>query len=102
MRKRSPRWLRSLAALGFVLSAASCGRNAPPPPATHTVTIEAMRYTPETLTVRAGDTVVWVNKDMFPHTATAVSGAFDSGAIASDASWSQQMKTAGEYPYTCT
>src|SRR5688500_5792814 len=37
-------------------------------PATHTIVIAGMKYSPETLTVKRGDIVVWVNKDFFPHT----------------------------------
>ena len=95
-------WLRRFAALGLLLSVAACGRSpAEPPPAVYTVTIDAMRFTPETLTVRTGDTVVWVNKDMVPHTATATGGGFDSKVIAAGQSWSQRMTAAGDVPYVC-
>ena len=40
-------------------------------PATHVVVIEQMRFDPPALTVQPGDRVVWVNKDLFPHTASA-------------------------------
>lgn len=88
-------------------SAPACGREpaqASPPPATHTVTIESMRFSPATLTVRPGDTVRWVNKDMFAHTATAA-GVFDSGEIAPGQSWARTWPAtpgAGEVPYLCT
>ena len=39
--------------------------------ATHKIVIEAMKFTPEILTVHPGDKVVWINKDFFPHTATS-------------------------------
>ena len=71
-------------------------------PAKHTVTIEGTRFSPETLTVAAGDTVVWVNKDIIPHTATANSKAFDSGMLSPDASWTYTAKTKGDFPYVCT
>ncbi|HEX6212694.1 MAG TPA: cupredoxin family copper-binding protein [Methylomirabilota bacterium] len=71
-------------------------------PATHTVVIEGMRFVPEVLTVKAGDTVVWVNRDLFPHTATAESDAFDSGLIAADSSWRHTPAAQGEFPYVCT
>jgi plastocyanin len=32
-----------------------------------------MRVQPEMLTVERGDTIVWVNKDIVPHTATSTS-----------------------------
>ena len=56
-------------------------------PVTHTVTIDASSYQPARLAVQAGDTVVWVNKDVIPHTATAEDARFDSQAIAAGASW---------------
>lgn len=69
--------------------------------ATHTVVIEGVKYTPEALTVKRGDTVVWVNKDPFPHTVTA-KGAFDSNEIAAGKSWKFAARKVGEYAYTCT
>ena len=103
MRRLPMAWLRRLALPGLVLGAVACGRSpAAPPPAVHTVTIEGMRFAPQTLTVRAGDTVVWVNRDMFPHTATATGGVFDSKDIAAGGSWSHRLAAAGEFPYLCS
>jgi plastocyanin len=70
-------------------------------PATHRVTIEGLKNDPETLTVRRGDTIVWTNKDPFPHTVTAA-GKFDSRDIAADGSWKYVARTAGEFAYICT
>ncbi len=69
--------------------------------ATHTVAMDGTHFIPETLTVKRGDRVVWVNKDPFPHTATAA-GIFDSGSIAADQSWSYVARRAGEFAYVCT
>jgi plastocyanin len=69
---------------------------------THTVTIEGTSFQPERLTVAAGDTVVWINKDPFPHTATSKAGAFDSGSIAPEKSWKLTPVKAGEFDYVCT
>ena len=69
--------------------------------ATHTVKIEGMQFVPATLTVKKGDRIVWQNKDVVPHTATA-KGSFDSGSIAPDKSWSHAMAKAGSYDYVCT
>jgi len=68
---------------------------------THTVVIDGVKYVPEALTVKRGDTVIWVNKDPFPHTVTA-SGAFDSHDIAAGKSWKFTPRKAGDYAYTCT
>ena len=70
--------------------------------AVYTVTIENMQFTPLNLTVHAGDQVVFVNKDLFPHTATADGKAFDSHDIAANASWTYQTAKAGEYAYSCS
>jgi plastocyanin len=70
-------------------------------PATHRVVIDGLKYEPETLTVRRGDTIVWTNKDPFPHTVTAP-GKFDSHDIAADGSWKYVARSAREYAYICT
>ena len=69
--------------------------------ARHTVVIEGMQFTPASLTVKRGDTVVWVNKDFVAHTATAA-GRFDSGTIAANASWSHAARKTGRIDYVCT
>ena len=46
-------------------------------PRTHTVVIDAMKFGPVPADIRAGDRILWVNKDMFRHTATAKGGGFD-------------------------
>ena len=33
---------------------------------THTVAIDGVKFDPETITVKVGDTVVWINKDPSP------------------------------------
>jgi len=70
-------------------------------PQIHTVLIEGMRYQPGGLTVAVGDTVVWINRDMVPHTATSASGRFDSNEIAAGKSWTHTVQTKGEFAYTC-
>ena len=70
--------------------------------AVHTVVIENMQYNPPQLSVHRGDRIVWVNKDLFPHTVTAAARAFDSGSIAAGASWTYVAGKTGEYAYGCT
>ncbi len=72
------------------------------PGTTHTVIIENMQFNPPRLQVRPGERIVWVNRDLFPHTVTAVSRAFDSGSIAPNASWTYLARKPGEYAYGCT
>jgi plastocyanin len=70
-------------------------------PGSHTIVIEGSAFVPDTLTVKRGDTVVWQNKDPFPHTVTA-KGAFDSREIAANRSWKYTPHKAGEFAYVCT
>jgi len=85
--------LAMTAAAGFVTPAIAA--------TTHTVAMDGTRFVPETLTVKRGDRVVWVNKDPFPHTATAVP-TFNSKSIAAGHSWSYVANKSGEFAYICT
>lgn len=68
----------------------------------HTVIIENMQFSPAALTVHSGDRVVWVNQDLFPHTATAADGVFSSPPIAAGASWTYQADRPGRHRYDCS
>ena len=68
---------------------------------THTVVIDGMRFQPDTLAVRSGDTVVWRNRDLVPHTATARAG-FDSGNIDPGRTGSWTVHGDGRIDYVCT
>jgi len=70
-------------------------------PATHRVVIDGLKYEPEMLTVRRGDTIVWTNKDPFPHTVTSTAGGFDSREIAPGKSWKYTAAKKGEFAYIC-
>jgi plastocyanin len=66
----------------------------------YTVVIEAMKFEPAQLTVKPGDTVEWINKDPFPHTATAA-GKFDTGEIAAGERKSLRIMGKGTIAYVC-
>jgi plastocyanin len=66
------------------------------------VTIENVRFDPQDLTVKRGERVTWVNKDLFPHTATADAKTFDSQSIAPTGTWTWVAGKPGTYTYTCT
>ncbi len=96
----------ALVAVAIVAAATQTGRAAPPadpePGRSHTVIIEGLRFDPQTLTVRRGDRITWINRDPIPHTVTAKNGGFDSHQIAPDGSWTYVARKAGEYDYVCT
>ncbi len=93
--------IRAPLALFLCLLAASCGGEAGgAAPRSHLVEMRTFAFAPAELTVAAGDTVVWRNADILPHTATAA-GRFDSGSVAAGAEW-RWVATAGEVAYLCT
>jgi plastocyanin len=69
---------------------------------TRTVVLRGMNYLPATLVVNVGDTVVWKNEDVVPHTATDRRKNFDSGSIAPGDSWSYVANRKGTYFYYCS
>jgi plastocyanin len=72
------------------------------PHGTHRIEINGFAFKIPTAAVDVGDTVVWVNKDIVPHTVTDQDRAFDSGAIAAGSSWKLVAKTPGTFHYVCT
>jgi len=58
-------------------------------------------FVPKTLTVKAGTTITITNADSTAHTATADSGAFDSGTLKPGKSAHFTLRKAGTYAYIC-
>ena len=67
----------------------------------HVIAIRAFQYLPESLTVATGDTVIWNNTDIVPHTATAAKQTFDTGSIDAKASARFVAADTGTHPYVC-
>jgi plastocyanin len=90
--------------LGLEASQFGCSSDAREP-VTHQVEIRAMQYVPAELAVAVGDTVVWTNSDVLPHTVTSgvpSAATFDSRSIEPKQQWRYTVKTAGELAYVCT
>jgi plastocyanin len=68
----------------------------------HVIVIENVQFNPPSLTVKTGEKLTWINKDLFPHSVTASAKAFDSQAIAPNASWTWVAPKPGTYAYVCT
>lgn len=58
-------------------------------------------FAPATLTVAVGDTVVWSNADLVPHTATARDSAWDSSSIAASGTWGFIGAAPATHEYYC-
>jgi plastocyanin len=70
---------------------------------THTVLIEGMQFSPPTIRIQPGDTIVFKNRDLVPHTATAKQrDGFDSGIINPGESWVLVPPVHAAVPYVCT
>jgi plastocyanin len=75
-----------------------------PPPATTEVKIDNFSFTPTTLTVAAGTTVTWTNRDDIPHTVVSADDpkAFKSKVMDTDEKFSFTFTKAGTYTYFCS
>lgn len=93
----------ALACGAVLVSCTQSARTAERPPArTHTVMMEGMAFMPESLTVAVGDTIVWINKDLVPHTATSTTAGFDSKLVEVRKSWRYTADRKGDFDYVCS
>jgi plastocyanin len=67
-------------------------------PDVYTVEIKDMKFQPEELTVKKGDTVIWVNHDIVTHCVTEEkTKAWTSANIAAGKSWKMVVKDSADY-----
>ena len=67
-----------------------------------TVSIDNFTFTPAKLTVKAGTTVTWTNRDDIPHGIGSANNAFArSKALDTDDAFSFTFTTPGTYQYFC-
>ncbi len=71
----------------------------PIPSQTYQLNIEGFAFSPGTITIAKGDTVVWTNSDNAPHTVTG--NGFDSGTLSNEQKFSHTFDQAGTYEYKC-
>jgi plastocyanin len=119
MTKRLPLLLAAVCALALV--AAGCGSSskkttANPPAAsstqssssssssggTVTVDMKNIAFSPNSVTVKVGQTVKWVNQDTVAHNVTAQSGAFKSTNFGPGGSFTFKATKPGTFGYVCT
>jgi plastocyanin len=68
--------------------------------ATIQIVMQNLVISPAEVSAKVGDTVEWVNKDVFAHTATAKNGDFDV-TLPPNKSASFVLKKAGDVAYYC-
>ena len=86
-------------ALGL-LASIDAAALAKPAPRSFRVTIADMKFGPTPKDLRAGESIEWVNADIFRHTATARNGAFDVD-LAPKARVRTVLRKAGEVSFYC-
>jgi len=88
----------TLASLFFLFAACSKAND----PASNQVTIQNNAFSPATLTVKVGTTVIWTNKDGTPHTVTSDTGVFSSVNLNPNQTFSFMFMNKGTFNYHCT
>lgn len=66
------------------------------------VTIDNFVFEPAKLTVKAGTTVTWTNRDDIPHTVASKDRLFKSKVMDTDETYSFTFATPGEFTYFCS
>ena len=93
----------ALAAISILaLAAAAPPRPTDSVPQRHVVEIQGMAFHPAVLEVQRGDTVVWINRDIVPHTATSTQkSGWNTGSILQGKSGQYVAGHRGDDPYFC-
>ena len=73
-----------------------------PAPTTSSVSILDRSFSPRSLSISAGSTVVWTNVSSRDHNVTANDGSFASADLGGGASYSRTFTTPGTFNYFCT
>lgn len=96
-----------------LLLLAGCGKNGyggnsgtnPPPPGNtpNLVTIVNFSFSPQAITVSAGDTLTWRNDDNVGHTVTSDTGSeLNSPVLSHGQTYQHIFSASGSYPYHCS
>ncbi len=70
-------------------------------PSTTVITIGHADYSPATLTIAVGSTVIWKNRGPVAHTVTSDDGKFDSGDLPAGGTFRFTFSKSGTFPYVC-
>jgi plastocyanin len=89
-----PRWIVPIVAALMVGASISAGA------AIIQISMENLVISPAEASAKVGDTIEWINKDIFAHTATARNGDWDV-TIPPKKTVSSVLKTAGTVEYYC-
>lgn len=65
------------------------------------IVMKNLAFDPATVTIKAGESVIWTNLDSMNHTVVADNGEFKSGALGQNATFTFKFDKAGSYPFHC-
>jgi len=69
----------------------------------NTIEIKDFMFNPQTITVKSGDKITWINKDEEPHTVVSVGKKFQrSSGLDTDQEYSITAGAPGTYEYFCS
>jgi plastocyanin len=71
-------------------------------PAAVEVKIDNFSFAPVEISVSAGTTVTWTNRDDIPHTVVSTDKVFKSKVLDTDDKYSYTFSKPGTYPYFCS
>jgi plastocyanin len=66
------------------------------------VKVDNFSFSPQTITVAPGTTVIWTNRDDIPHTVVSDDKVFKSKVLDTDEKFSFTFDKAGNFPYFCS
>ena len=87
---------------GLGVGAGNVSVNAQAKPETMEVRIDNFSFGPPELTVAAGTTITWTNRDDIPHTVVSSDKAFKSKVLDTDEKFSSTFRTPGTFSYFCS
>ena len=68
---------------------------------TYAVNLSGYAFKPKTLTISAGDSVIWTNRDPAFHDVTSDTNLFNSGVMTTGKTFKYTFKESGTYQYHC-
>jgi plastocyanin len=71
-------------------------------PAARDITIDNFTFGPAELTVTAGTTITWINRDDIPHTVVSTDKVFKSKVMDTEEKFSFTFSAPGRFPYFCS
>jgi plastocyanin len=71
-------------------------------PDANRIVVKDFMFNPNSLTIKAGSSVTWANKDDEPHSVVSDAGLFRSGAMDTNESFTFKFDKPGTYHFTCS